>query len=237
MEYEGTNYLGWQRQPQGMTVQQAIEESIARITGTMAPVIGASRTDTGVHARGMVAHFKTESALPAERFLGGLNGTLPRDIAVLSVAEMADDFHARFSARAKRYEYTIHNSPVRRAMGRRFHWHVRKKLEVAAMRVGAQQLIGTHDFAAFESSGAESGTTVRTVTLADWVEKGRLLVFAIEADAFLYNMVRAVVGSLVEVGLGKQRPEWVAEIIRSRDRTQAGPTAPAKGLCLIRVDY
>lgn len=220
-----------------MTVQQAIEEAIEKITGAIVPVIAAGRTDTGVHARAMAAHFKTESPLPTERFLGGLNGTLPKDIAILAVEEAADDFHARFSAKSKRYEYTIHHSPIRQAIGRRFSWQVRKKLDVAAMRAGANYLIGTHDFAAFESSGAESNTTVRTVSLAEWTENGERLVFAIEANAFLYNMVRTIVGSLVEIGLAKQPPEWLDGLIKSRDRTQAGPTAPAKGLCLIRVDY
>jgi len=237
VEYEGTNYLGWQRQPQGMTVQQALEESVEKITGRATRVIGAGRTDAGVHARGMVAHFKTDSQLPVERLRDGLNGTLPRDIAVLSVEERGDDFHARFSARSKRYEYTIHNSPVRPAIDRRFCRHVRRKLDVESMRSGARYLPGRQDFAAFESSGAASGATVRTVTTAEWLEEGERLVFGIEADGFLYNMVRAVVGSLVEVGLGKQPPEWIRELILCRDRTLAGPTAPAKGLCLVRVDY
>ena len=237
VEYEGTNYLGWQRQPQGMTIQQALEEALETITGTMSGIIGSGRTDAGVHARGQVAHFKTGSALPVERLRDGLNATLPKDIVVLSAEEVADDFSARFSARSKRYEYVIWNSTIRPAIDRRLCRHVRRRLDMPAMQAAAKHLLGTHDFAAFESANAESKTTIRTVKLAEWTRDGERLVFAIEADAFLYNMVRAIVGTLVEIGLGKKPPEWIREIIASRDRNQAGPTAPPHGLYLMRVDY
>ena len=237
IEYEGAAYLGWQRQPQGMTIQQALEEAIAGVTGAMPPVIGAGRTDAGVHARGQVAHFTTSSNLPLERLHAGINALLPKDIVVLSAADAPEGFHARFSAKSKRYEYTLWNDPLRPALARRLCWHCRRPLRLEPMRQGARCLLGTHDFAAFESAGAESRTTVRTVTLAEWTRREHRLTFAIEADAFLYNMVRAIVGTLVEVGLGKMPPGRVADIIAARRRDLAGPTAPARGLCLARVAY
>jgi tRNA pseudouridine38-40 synthase len=237
LEYDGTAYLGWQRQPQGMTVQQALEEAVARITGAMPSVVGSGRTDAGVHARGQVAHFKTPSAMPAATFHRALNALLPRDIVVLGAEEAAADFHARFSARGKRYAYTIWNDPVRPVLKRHIVWHCRRRLAVDRLRAASECLLGTQDFRAFESSGAAAKTTTRTVTLAEWSRNGPELVFAVEADGFLYNMVRSIVGSLVEVGLGKRAPEWIRELIASRDRTKAGPTAPPRGLCLVRVDY
>ena len=237
IEYEGTDYLGWQRQPQGMTVQQALEEAVERITGAMPAVIGAGRTDSGVHAFGQVAHFKTASDLPPERLMAGMNAVLPEDIVVKALSEAPEGFHARFSARGKRYEYTIWNDRVRPVLERRFCWHVQKALDVDAMRDATQHLTGTHDFTAFQSAGAESKTTVRTVSLAEWATDSPRLIFAIEADAFLYNMVRAIVGTLVEIGSGKRAPEEMRAIIQSGDRGMAGPTAPPHGLCLMRVDY
>ncbi len=237
IEYEGTHYLGWQRQPQGMTVQQALEEAIERITGAMPAVIGAGRTDSGVHALGQVAHFKTASDLPEERLMAGVNAVLPEDIVVKEIGEAPEGFHARFSARGKRYEYTIWNDRVRPVLERNFCWHVQQALDVDAMRDATQHLTGTHDFAAFQSAGAESKTTVRTVSLAEWATDPPRLIFAIEADGFLYNMVRAIVGTLVEVGLHKRNPGETGEIINSGDRGQAGRTAPPHGLCLMRVDY
>jgi tRNA pseudouridine38-40 synthase len=237
IEYDGTHYLGWQRQPQGMTIQQALEEAVEQITGATASVTGSGRTDSGVHARGQVASFQTESEIPAEKFQKALNAVLQRDIAVLVAEDVDEDFNARFSAKGKRYEYTIWNDPTRPVLNRHIVCHYRKRLDIDLMREGSQYLLGSHDFKAFESSGAASNTTTRTVTLAEWAHVGSELVFGIEANGFLYNMVRAIVGSLVEIGLAKQPPSWIGDIIASRDRTQAGPTAPPQGLCLMRVDY
>jgi len=237
LEYEGTAYLGWQRQPQGMTVQQALEEAIERVTGEAARVIGASRTDSGAHARGQTAHFPTNWPHTAGSLQKALNAVLPADIVVLAAEDAPDDFHARFSARSKLYEYTIWNDPVRPAIERRLCWHVRRPLDLERMRTAARFLTGTHDFAAFESSGASSRSTVRTVTRAEWRRDGKKLVFEIEGNGFLYNMVRAMVGTLVEIGRGRMPPEAMPEILLSRDRRRAGPGAPARGLCLVRVDY
>ncbi len=238
IEYEGTHYLGWQRQPQGMTVQEALENTLARIVGKETAVMGAGRTDAGVHARGQVANFRTDSALPVERFHGALNAILPRDIVVLRTDEVPSDFNSRFSARSKQYRYTIWNARTRPAIDRHFCWHVRWALEDNCGQEAARALLGRQDFACFESSNAKSETTVRTVTRADWVRIGPdRVVFTIEADAFLYNMVRAIVGTLCDVARGRLAPERMAEIIACRDRRAAGPTAPAQGLCLMKVEY
>jgi tRNA pseudouridine38-40 synthase len=237
IEYEGTAYLGWQRQPQGMTIQQALEESLERIIGEMPEVIGASRTDAGVHARGQVANFKTDSELPAERIQSALNALLPLDIVIVAAEEVPEDFHARFSARSKLYHYTIWNRRVRPVLDRRFCWHVRWPLELAPLREASACLIGEHDFAAFRSANAQSETTVRTIERADWEQDFTRLTFAIEANGFLYNMVRALVGTLLEVGRRKMTPEEFRRVLESGERAQAGRTAPARGLCLMRVRY
>lgn len=237
LEYEGTNYLGWQRQPQGMTVQQAVEEAIEKITGVRAPVTGASRTDAGVHARGQSANFRTESSLTPERLRGALNALLPRDIVVLESREVPPEFDSRFSARSKTYHYTLWTSNVRPAIRRNFCWHVRWATDVEAMREAAAALIGRKDFIAFQAANAAAETTVRCVKRAEWVQNGHELTFVIEADAFLYNMVRIIVGTLTEVGRGKISPQEFRTIIETRDRTQAGRTAPPYGLCLLEVYY
>lgn len=237
LEYEGTGYLGWQRQPQGMTVQQALEEALERITGAKTTVVGAGRTDAGVHARGQTANFRTESDLPVERLRGALNALLPRDIVVLKAEEVPQDFNARFSARSKLYYYTVRNGRTRPALSRDFCWHVRWPLEILPMHQAAAHLLGRHDFAAFQSAGADTSTTVRTVFRADWTRSFDTLTFAIEADGFLYNMVRAIVGTLAAVGRGKITPDEFAEIVNAKDRARAGRTAPAQGLCLMRVRY
>jgi tRNA pseudouridine38-40 synthase len=237
IEYEGTAYLGWQRQPQGMTIQQALEESLERITGQAPQVIGASRTDTGVHARGQVANFKTDSAMPVERIQSALNALLPMDIAILAAEEVPEGFNARFSARSKLYHYTIWNQRVRPVLDRRFCWHVRWPVALEPLRAASQFLIGEHDFAAFQSANAQSETTVRAVERADWELNLPRLTFAIEANGFLYNMVRALVGTLLEVGRGKITPAEFHRVLESGERTQAGRTAPASGLCLMRVRY
>lgn len=237
LEYEGTHYLGWQRQPQGMTVQQAVEDAVEKITGVHVCVTGASRTDAGVHARGQSANFRTESTLTPERIRGALNALLPRDIVVLESREVPPDFDSRFSAKSKTYHYALWTSNVRPAIRRNFCWHVRWATDVDAMREAAAALIGRKDFLAFQAANAASETTVRTVKRAEWLQDGHELTFVIEADAFLYNMVRIIVGTLTEVGRGKLTPQQFREIIDTRDRTQAGRTAPPSGLCLMEVYY
>lgn len=237
LEYEGTNYLGWQRQPQGMTVQQAVEEAIEKVTGARTGVTGASRTDARVHARGQSANFRSETDLGPERIRGALNALLPRDIVVLEARDVPMDFDSRFSARSKTYHYTLWTSPVRPALRRNFCWHVRWATDIEAMREAAAALVGRKDFIAFQAANAAAETTVRTVKRAEWLQNGHELTFIIEADAFLYNMVRIIVGTLTEVGRGKLSPRRFREIIDTCDRTQAGRTAPASGLCLMEVYY
>jgi len=237
IEYEGTAYLGWQRQPQGMTIQEALAESLRQITGETTQVTGASRTDAGVHARGQVANFRTDSAIPAERFQSALNALLPLDIAIVAAEEVPEDFNARFSARSKLYHYTIWNQRVRPVLDRDSCWHVRWPVEMASLREASACLIGEHDFAAFQSANAQSETTVRIIERADWEMNAPRLTFAVEANGFLYNMVRALVGTLLDVGRGKMTPAEFRRVLESGQRSQAGRTAPARGLCLMRIRY
>ena len=237
VEFEGTRYLGWQRQDQGPSIQQALEEAVARITGQKTAVIGASRTDAGVHALGLVANFRVESDMEASRFQKGLNAVLPPDIAIRELADAPLDFHAQFQARLKRYEYSLWTERVRPVLGRERVWHVRWKLDEARMREAAAALVGKHDFSAFEASGSMASSPVRTVTRADWERRGPLLVFVVEGDGLLYNMVRIMAGSMVDVGRGRTTVEAFRAGFASRDRTRMGPTAPPQGLCLMWVRY
>ncbi len=240
LEYEGTAYVGWQRQSPACgtnSIQQTLEEAIAQITGEQTSVTSASRTDAGVHARGQVANFMTSSGLPVEKLRDALNAVLPRDIGVLEVAEAPQDFNARFSAKLKAYAYTIWNRPSKPVLVRMFCWHIPKRLDVALMNSAAQLLAGTHDFACFASADTDRATSVRTITTIGVTEKDGIITLAVEGNGFLYNMVRAITGTLVDVGRGRLTVEDVRRILESCDRTQAGRTAPAKGLCLMRVEY
>ncbi|HPD15589.1 MAG TPA: tRNA pseudouridine(38-40) synthase TruA [Planctomycetota bacterium] len=236
IEYDGTRYHGWQRQANASTIQQTLEEGIAQVVGHEVTLCGSGRTDAGVHALGQVANFRTSTRLAAERLPHAINAHVPDDIAVLRAEDAPADFHARYSAKCKTYRYRIVRRPVRPAVGAAFvHWH-RFPLDVAAMRQAAALFLGEHDFAVFESHSAGEGT-VRTVSRSELVEAGERLDYYVAANGFLYNMVRAMVGTLLEVGSGKRPPEDVTRLLESRDRTRAGRTAPARGLCLMQVDY
>ncbi len=237
LEYDGTEYFGWQRQPNCVTVQQRVEEAVEAVTQARAAVIASGRTDTGVHAEGQVAHFRTASAIPIEKFPPALNANLPADIAVLAAEEARPDFHARYDAKSKTYRYTILNQPIRSPLRARYSARMWPALDVERMQEAARALVGRRDFAAFQSQADPERNSVRTVTRAEFVARPPLIEFWIEADGFLYNMVRAIVGTLALVGRGKLSPADFEAIIRSRDRGQAGPTAPAQGLCLVRVQY
>lgn len=237
LEYEGTNYLGWARQPQGLSIQEALETALRNITGEEMHVLGAGRTDAGVHARGQAATFKTTSPLSPERLRGALNALLPRDIAVTESIEAPADFNARYSAKSKLYEYTIWNRRVRPALDRNFCWHFRWELDLVLMQEAAAMVIGKHDFAAFRSANSDIETSIRTMTRSEWRAEEPKLIYSVEGNAFLYNMVRALVGTMVDVGRGKITPAQFGRILESKDRTTAGRTAPAQGLCLMRVDY
>ena len=241
LAYDGTAYAGWQLQAVGKSVQEVLETAIEKATGQKARVVGSGRTDAGVHALGQVAMFRTESPLPAEVLRRALNAHLPQDVAVLEAADAPEGFHPIRDAVRKRYRYTICDGPVRDVFRRQFAWHCRCDLDAEAMHRAAQALVGTHDFASFQTQGSTRRSTVRTVFELQ-VGRGRgpdrhVVAVEIEADGFLYNMVRCIVGTLVQVGRGNRGESWVAEVLAARDRRVAGPTAPAKGLCLVWVEH
>ncbi|MCH8828861.1 MAG: tRNA pseudouridine(38-40) synthase TruA [Planctomycetes bacterium] len=258
ISYDGTGYVGWQVQPNGVSVQSAIAAAIRKLTGETVSLIAASRTDSGVHAVGQVANFHTNSAIPVQKFRPGLQHFLPDDIAVRDVIEVPEDFHATYSARKKWYRYVIHNSRIHHPFLNRYSWRVAADLDVAAMQDAAAEMTGTHDFRCFESHFPNKATSVRTVSQATvsrqsecplWdamtgdeydssVEAaGDFIWFDVAADGFLYNMVRAMTGTLYEVGCGRRQAADVRRIITDGDRSAAGQTAPPQGLFLMRVDY
>ncbi len=237
IEYDGTAYAGWQRQAKHLTVQGAIEAALKRITQTRITVIGAGRTDAGAHALGQVAGFRSDKPLTPEEWVRALNGVLPPDICVRSVEPAPDDFHARYGARGKLYEYRILNRPVRSPMDRHRLWHLKGPLRIDAVRKAASFLLGRHDFASFQGSPTDTKNTVCELRRLEIRTEGDLIRIKAEADRFLKQMVRAIVGTLVEVGQGKRAPESVKDILAAKDRRKAGMTAPAHGLYLLRVDY
>ena len=255
VEYDGTTLCGWQRQDNAPSVQQHVEEALAKLLTHEVGVVGASRTDSGVHARGQVASFRTERTISVHGIRRGLNTLLPDSIAIRDAAEVADDFHARFSASGKHYRYTILARPDRSPHWRDRAWHHPDPLSIPLMIEGSRGMLGEHDFGAFRAAGCSAKTTVRrlssiTLSRRDASERsvdggggeasaavGELITIDICGNAFLRNMVRIMVGTLVEVGTGKRPPGQVAEIVASRDRLQAGITAPAHGLELVEVRY
>jgi len=238
LEYDGTNYLGWQVQPRGLTLQGILEEKLTLLTGKKTQVIASGRTDAGVHALNQVAHFKTESQMEVTSFQKALNSLLPPDLVIKKVEEVEEGFHARKNARSKVYVYRILNRSLRSPFHRTTAWHVPQKLDLGEMKEATRHLLGERDFSAFCSVGSPTRTAVRKVLRAEW-KMGRegFLQFEIEATGFLKQMVRAIVGTLVEVGKGKMDSEEMMRIIDSRDRKKAGPTAPALGLFLKEVKY
>jgi tRNA pseudouridine38-40 synthase len=237
IEYDGSSLHGWQRQANDPTVQQHLEEALAKLLAHETPVTGASRTDAGVHARGQVASFRTERAIPLHGIRRGLNSLLPDTIAVRDVEEVADDFHPRFSATGKHYRYTVLVARDRSPRWRDRAWFHPEPLDREAMRAGAVLLIGEHDFAAFRAAGCTAKTTTRRIESIDLTDAGETLLVDVRGNAFLRNMVRILVGTLVEVGENRRPAAQVAEILASRDRTKAGITAPAHGLELVEVRY
>ncbi len=237
VEYDGTDYAGWQRQNNAMTVQEQLEIAVKRLTGESVCVSGASRTDAGVHALGQSAHFDTESRIPADKFSFALNTLLPPDIRVVKSEEVSADFHSRFSGHGKRYRYLIHAAPHAGALNRRTHAHVIYPLNVALMQQEARDLVGTHDFAAFAASGSVVKDTVRTIYRADVTQNGSEICLIVEGNGFLYNMVRIIAGTLIGVGSGKLEPGAFRRAIASGSRLDLGVTAPAHGLTLMEVFY
>jgi tRNA pseudouridine38-40 synthase len=239
IEYDGTAYHGWQRQKSVSTIQETIEQAISKITNREVTLHGSGRTDSGVHAWNQVANFSVATSLSCDALQRGLDSLTPDDIVIKSCESVPMPFHARFDAVSKIYEYIILNRAHPKAIARQFAWHVRAPLDVDAMNAGAAQLEGTHDFAAFEASGSPRNHTVRTVTRAFFVRDTAKdqVVFTIEANGFLRCMVRNIVGTLVDLGLGRMTLENFQEIFLSKDRSRAGATAPPHGLFLKEVLY
>jgi tRNA pseudouridine38-40 synthase len=241
LAYDGTDFAGWQIQPAARTVQGTVQSILARITGEPVKLVGSGRTDAGVHALGQVASFETSSAHACGVFYRALNADLPDDITVVSVDEAPAGFHARGSARRKRYRYVIHDSGVHDVFARRYCWQLPYALDERAMQRAAESILGTHDFSSFETAGSERESSVRTVFAVDvsrsLADRPFEVHLEIEADGFLYNMVRAIAGTLVQVGRGARPEQWVGEALAARSRSAAGPTAPPQGLFLLWVRY
>ncbi|MGD1992005.1 MAG: tRNA pseudouridine(38-40) synthase TruA [Anaerolineae bacterium] len=234
--YDGTDYQGSQRQANGPTVQEALEVAVAQVTQEERTVVFAGRTDSGVHALGQVIAFDTEWRHPLATLQRALNAVLPPDIAVRTLGKTGADFHPRYDARSRHYRYTVYNHPVRSPLQRRTSLHVPQPLDVEAMQQAAQRLVGEHDFATF-GQPPRGNNTVRRVMRAEWAGESPWWTFDVEATAFLYRMVRSLVGTLLQVGNGRMTLAEFAQAMEARERSQAGPTAPPHGLCLIEVKY
>jgi tRNA pseudouridine38-40 synthase len=239
--YDGSGYAGWQLQVGAVTVQQRLEEALGVLFPSKPRVHSSSRTDTGVHAAGMVAHFdvfESEWRMTSRKLVLAVNSHLPPDIRVLKARETSDEFHARFSASGKQYRYLVWNHPAHHPLLRHQAWHVTWKLDVKAMQRAAASLVGRHDFLAFSATpGYERRHSIRTMTRCSVMKSGPKLTFVIEADGFLYKMCRGIVGTLIQVGGGKFAPESLVPMLESRDRKLAGMTAPPEGLVLWEVYY
>lgn len=273
LSYDGTNYCGWQIQPNGITIQECVEQAVGRLTGTRSSVLCAGRTDSGVHALGQIANFRTSSTIPPTQMRRGLQSYLPRDIVVVEARDVSPEFHATYSAVSKTYRYVLYDAPICPPFLNRFVARSRRRLNVPAMRTALPYLLGTHDFRCFETHYPNKQTSVRTIHHADirrkpmwmpwcaahaWEPSCRtpesksvdansdpdsasvdspIIVFEVTADGFLYNMVRAIVGTLLRIGDGRREPDDMARVIASLDRTTAGMTTDACGLYLVEVRY
>jgi len=238
IEYNGTKYQGWQVQPKGLTIQGVLEEKLGLLIGEAIQLFGSGRTDSGVHALGQVAHFKTENQMDIRSMQRALNSLLPPDIVIQKTEEVDEGFHARKHSKSKVYEYRILNRNLRSAFQWGFVWHIPQKMNFQEMEKATARLIGEHDFSSFRSTGSPTRTTLRRVIRAEWKRgPNGLIRFEIEANGFLKQMVRSIVGTLVEVGKGKINEEEFRRILESKDRRKAGPTAPAQGLFLKEVKY
>lgn len=237
LEYDGTNYAGWQIQPNGLSIQQVVEEALAAMLKEPVRVHSSGRTDAGVHARGMAAAFSTDKGLPLRAFSDGLNALLPPDIAVKEASEAPEGFNPRFDATGKHYRYIIHRGARRSPLSRHYAWHMRGALDLAAMERAASHMVGEHDFASFRTAGCAARTTIRRIDAVDLAEVGELLHVDVKGSGFLRNMVRIMVGTLVDVGQGRRSAGDVALLFEEPGVHAAGPTAPPQGLCLMEVYY
>ena len=237
LEYDGARYAGWQRQENALTIQQEVEDALYKVAGQRIAVHASGRTDRAVHALGQVAHFDTELRMAPDKFAYALNVFLPRDIRVLESRWASDDFHARFDAKGKLYRYCIHNAPHASAIHRNTRLHIYRSLDLSAMGEAAAMVVGIHDFAAFCAAGSQVRSTVRSISRSEWRRAGVLIEYEIAGSGFLYNMVRILVGTMLEIGLGRRSVESMREALSGRERALAGPTAPPHGLALVQVFY
>ncbi|HUS80083.1 MAG TPA: tRNA pseudouridine(38-40) synthase TruA [Armatimonadota bacterium] len=237
VQYDGTAYHGFQRQPQLMTVQRRLEETCERVLGEKISIAAAGRTDAGVHAIGQAVAFPLLSPIPLEGLVRALNDALPTDVSVVSAQEVPEEFHPRYDCKSKLYSYRILNRELPSPFINRYAWHVPEALDVELMQAAGEKLVGRHDFASFCAAGGSAGDTVRSLSRLDVAREGELVEMRAEGDGFLYMMMRIIVGTLVEVGLGRLSVEEVGWILAARDRNKAGPTAPPQGLCLVKVSY
>ncbi len=236
IEYDGTNYVGWQQQKNGISVHEKLNKAIEKVVNEDIKLLGAGRTDAGTHAMGQVANFQTRSNIPSFNLVQAINSYLPEDIVVKSAKKVPEKFHSRYSAKSKVYCYTILNSNIRCAIQRNQCYYYSTYLDIERMQKTSNVLIGKHDFGAFKSK-SDILSSVRTIKRLEIKKKGKYVLFTIEADGFLYKMVRSIVGTLLEVGRGKMSITEFKKIVKSRDRIKAGNTVPAKGLCLLKVKY
>ncbi|MCL2012595.1 MAG: tRNA pseudouridine(38-40) synthase TruA [Cystobacterineae bacterium] len=238
LEYEGTNYVGWQTQANGLSIQACIQTALADLLGAPVSLWVGGRTDAGVHARRQVAVFDALKELPLRAFIKGVNARLPLDIAVVDACVVADDFHPRHMSKNKRYAYYISNRPCRSPLRRFTHWQIFKPLEVEAMQKGAEFLLGSHDFSSFRASDCEARHPIRRLELSHIEGKsGDEVICTFKGTAFLKHMIRSMVGSLVEVGKGRRPPEWIGSVLAQKNRCAAGPTAPPHGLVLEEIVF
>lgn len=242
IQYDGTNYQGWQTQrKQGktrfVTIQETIEKVLSQILQEKISLNGSGRTDSGVHALAQIANFKTNSLMPLSRMKIALNGLLPSDIRIILLKKVLADFHARFSAKSKVYRYVIVNKSYCPVFIRKYAWHITHTLDIEVMKQEAKVLLGSHDFKSFQAADKTKKDSVRTIKTINIIKRNNCINICIEADGFLYNMMRNIVGTLIEIGRGKFPPGSLKRILQRKDRKKAGVTAPSKGLCLDRVIY
>jgi len=237
LEYDGSDFAGWQQQARGRTVEGELKRALRSVTGKDHVVYAAGRTDAGAHAEGQVANFQTDGRITPHRLMAALNARLPEDVAVLTAEEVPDDFHARYSARWRRYRYRYLERTARPALQRGRCWHVRGPLDVAAMAKAARALVGRHDWTSYCSASEPARDRVRTMRSAVVARRGEFVELELVAEGFLRGLVRSIAGALAEVGRGERPPEWVGQVLRARDRRKAPRTAPAGGLTLMEVIY
>lgn len=237
IEYDGTNYVGWQRQKNGTSIEETIEQAIMNITGEEVKIIGSSRTDAGVHAKGQTANFFTTSKIPGLKFASAINSKLPKDIVILDALEVDEKFHSRYSSIGKKYSYKILNRKQPPAYLRNFVEYCPYELNFSLMTDASKAFLGQHDFTAFRSTGSSVKTSIRTIKIIELTKDEDLININIEGDGFLYNMVRIIAGTLIDVGRGKIPCDSIPDILKSMDRGRAGKTAGASGLCLEKVYY